>query len=250
MEDKEKEKQESYYIKQLKEKCGVESDDADNDGIKRAIRFRANIVILKMMYEELLEIFPVKYPGQSISYIKIEDLYIMLGTNRTDFSKMYNGHIYEARKKMLNLCKDDESINMLLKGEKLFRLKNMEHYKNWKDVFGEEDYKKQKEKLGRINVLVKNWVSNDGKDSKEESIEYQSYLWLLKRIRKYVQLKNDAIDGTVNEKVQGFRSLTFEQLDECHPYTIQGMYDDIKKVWGYIDCIYQYKCDHKKQDKI
>ena len=230
----------SVYMQELKEKYGD-----DEKRIKRSIRFRANIIILKMMYENSLDRITQKYKQWDISYIGKNGLYSILKTNRTDFSKMYNGHIYEARKKMMDAVKDDKYMIDALNGMELFKIGNMVSVEEWERFFERDEGKEQKEELERINNLLKDWIDNDGEDSEEDSIEYNCYKWLLNSIKEYVQKQNDTVDRNVNEKVQGFRSLSFEELDECHPDTISRMYKDIKKVYGYIDSIYKYKCAKK-----
>ena len=229
---------ESFYMKELKNKYG----ENNVNEINRAIRFRANIIVLKMMFEEWLEVIPHNYRG-----IGLKGLYDILGTNRTDFSKMYNGHIYEARKKMKNTVSSNDYIKNLIDGTVLFKIGNMEETEDWRRLFNDDD--NIKEALDRINKSIKVWISNvlklGDKIKDEKGKEYAYCLWMWTRIKEYVDQRNNSIDRIVNEKVHAFKSLTFEELDSCQPYTIHGMYQEVRKVYNYIECIYQYKCKEK-----
>lgn len=216
---------------------------------KKEIIFRANMIMIKMMYHSILQIVPKKYPNYvRIGKEKMDSLYEILGTNRPYYSKMCNGHQESATKTMIEAVKDSESMLVAIRGEKLLDIGSYDTPEKWEKVFGDKG--KEKEVENSVHTWMKNLALNA--DNVESGLAKDCVIWLMNRIKEYADKKDTTIDGIVYEKVAGFMELTFEQLDNCHPETIKRMADDIMRSYKNFIAVYQYKCvDHsgKKRKK-
>lgn len=215
----------------------------------KEIIFRANMIMIKMMYQNILQIVPRKYPSYArIGKERMNTLYEILGTNRPYFSNMCNGHQKAATKTMIKKVEDSESMLAIISGEQLINIGKYDTPEKWEKVF--EDKSKEKEVEISVHTWMKNLALNAG--SVGAGLEKDCVIWLMSRIKEYVDKKDTTIDGIVYEKAAGFMELTFEQLDNCHPETISRMYNDIKNSYTNFLAVYQYKCaDHsgKKRKK-
>ena len=230
----------SVYLSELASKYG----EKDNE-IYRAIRFRANIMIIKMMSEIMIM-------RSNYSFIGLKGLYNILGTNRTDFSKMYNGHIFEVRKKMRDAVGKNKIMRTVICGDVLLKIGEMDKVEKWINLFNQNDI--PKEKIESIKQSVDSFLVNV-KDHGENMIdpnenEYACCMWLVDQIKKYGQQQKNSIDRKVIDKAEGFRSLTFQELNECHFQTIEELYSDIKKVYNNLKRIYDYKSQLKEQNEV
>lgn len=211
------------------------------------IIFRANMIMIKMMYHNILQIVPRKYPRYArIGEENMDSLYVILGTNRPYYSKMCNGHQESATKTMIEKVKDSESMLAAIRGEKLIAIGSYDTPEKWEKVFG--DKSKEKEVENSVYTWMKNLALNE--DNVEAGLAKDCVIWLMHRIKEHVDKKDITIDGIVYKKAAGFMELTFEQLDNCHPETIKRMYDDIMKSYKNFIAVYQYKCaDHSGKKK-
>lgn len=216
---------------------------------KREVVFRANMIMIKMLYRNILQIVPRKYPNYAcIGKEKMDSLYEILGTSRPYYSKMCNGHQESATKPMIETVKDSESMLVAIRGEKLFELGKYNTPEKWERVFGDKE--KEKEVENSVRIWMNNLALNE--NNVESGLAKDCVLWLMNKIKEYVNQKDTTIDEFVYKKAAGFMELTFEQLDDCHPDTIKRMADDIMKSYKNFIAVYQYKCvDHsgKKRKK-
>lgn len=206
---------------------------------KRGIIFRANLMMLKMMYKDILQIVPNKYPSYArIGKEKMDSLYEILGTNRPYYSNMCNGHYKSATKTMMNAVKDSESMVAAISGEKLFAIGSYDTPEKWERVFG--DKSKEEEVKNSVHIWMKNLALNEHHADNE--LAKDCVLWLMNKIKEYVEKKDATIDSIVYEKAAGFMELTFEQIDECHPATIDRMKAKIANSYKNFMDVYNYKC--------
>lgn len=89
-------------------------------------------------------------------------------------------------------------------------------------------------------------MNNDGKYS--TIIEEKCFTWLINSIGDYLKGLNYYVDARVIEKMKGFRSLTFEEIDSCTIATLDKLYADTQRVNKMVTTIYNYKhkCVNKK----
>lgn len=213
------------------------------------IIFRANMIMIKMIYHSILQIVPKKYPSYArIGKEKMDSLYEILGTNRPYYSKMCNGHYKSATKTMIEAVKDSESMLAAIRGEELIKIGRYDNPEKWERVFG------NKEKEKEVENSVNNWMRNFAlqESSVDAGVAKDCVMWLMNKIKEFVDKKDVTIDGLVYEKAAGFMELTFEQLDDCHPETIKRMCEKIQNSYKNFMAVYQYKCvDHsgKKNKK-
>lgn len=214
---------------------------------KREIIFRANMIMIKMMYHDILQIVPQKYPQHAkIGKERMDSLYEILGTNRPYYSKMCNGHYKSATKTMVDAVKDSKSMVAAISGEKLFAIGSYDTPEKWERVFG--DKSKEEEVKNSVHIWMKNLTLNEHHADNE--LAKDCVLWLMNKIKEYVEKKDVTIDSIVYEKATGFMELTFEQIDDCHPDTIKRMFEKINTSYNNFLCVYKYKCaDHSGRKK-
>ena len=209
---------------------------------KREVVFRANMIIIKRIYQNILRIVPKRYPQYTkLGKERMASLYEILGTNRPYYSKMCNGHQTTATKTMIDAVKDNQSMIEAVRGEKLLDISSYDTPEKWERVFGD------KEKEKEVENSVDSWMDNFSLDADHvgDGVAKDCALWLMSKLKEHVDKKDMTIDSIVYQKASGFMELTFEQLDECHPETIKRMFEDVQRTYKNFVAVYQYKCvDH------
>lgn len=206
---------------------------------KREVIFRANMIMIKRVYQDILRIVPQRYPQYTkVGKERMDSLYEILGTNRPYYSKMCNGHQTTATKTMIDAVKDNQSMIEAVRGEKLLNISSYDTPEKWERVFGDKEKEKEVEKS------VDSWMNNLSlsDDYVEDGVAKDCALWLMSKLKEHVDKKDMTIDSIVYQKASGFMELTFEQIDECHPATIKRMFEDVQKTYKNFIAVYQYKC--------
>ena len=206
---------------------------------KREVIFRANMIMIKRIYQNILRIVPKRYPQYAkIGKERMDSLYEILGTNRPYYSKMCNGHQTTATKTMIEAVKDNQSMIEAVRGEKLLDIGIYDTSEKWEKVFG------NKEKEKEVENSVDSWMDNFSlsADHVGDGVAKDCALWLMRKLKEHVDKKDMTIDSIVYQKASGFMELTFEQLDECHPETIKRMFEDVQRTYKNFVAVYQYKC--------
>ena len=184
---------------------------------KREVVFRANMIIIKRIYQNILRIVPKRYPQYTkLGKERMASLYEILGTNRPYYSKMCNGHQTTATKTMIDAVKDNQSMIEAVRGEKLLDISSYDTPEKWERVFGD------KEKEKEVENSVDSWMDNFSLDADHvgDGVAKDCALWLMSKLKEHVDKKDMTIDSIVYQKASGFMELTFaeltfEQLDEC-----------------------------------
>lgn len=227
-------------LNKLVNKYKGEDEEVKKEIINNAIRFRANIILLKWIFDEMVRKIKDKYIGKT-RLLSRECLYSILGTNRADYSKMINGHICMARTPMIEQVKSNNVMKDILRGTVLLKIGEMDDIDKWKSVF----------KNGNIDVLkkrmeesIKIWVDYDGEYLTKE--EEACFTWLINSINDYLKGLNYYVEARVMEKMKAFRSLTFEELDLCTVETLDKFFADTQRVYKMITTIRDYKRKCKK----
>lgn len=206
---------------------------------KREVVFRANMIIIKRIYQNILRIVPKRYPKYTkLGKERMDSLYVILGTNRPYYSKMCNGHQTTATKTMIDAVKDNQSMIEAVRGEKLLDISSYNTPEKWERVFGD------KEKEKEVENSVDSWMDNFSLDADHvgDGVAKDCALWLMRKLKEHVDKKDMTIDSIVYQKASGFMELTFEQLDECHPEIIKRMFEDVQRTYKNFVAVYQYKC--------
>lgn len=206
---------------------------------KREVIFRANMIMIKRVYQDILRIVPQRYPQYTkVGKERMDSLYEILGTNRPYYSKMCNGHQTTATKTMIDAVKDNQSMIEAVRGEKLLDISSYDTPEKWERVFGDKEKEKEVEKS------VDSWVNNLSLSDNyvEDGVAKDCALWLMSKLKEHVDKKDMTIDSIVYQKASGFMELTFEQIDECHPETIKRMFEDVQRTYKNLLAVYQYKC--------
>lgn len=140
---------ESNYMEKLEKKYG----ENNVNEINRAIRFRANIILLKWIFDAMVEKIKDKYIGKT-RLLSRECLYSILGTNRSDYSRMINGHILMAREPMIEQVKRNDVMKDILSGNTLLNIGEMDELAKWRSVFIEGDITMLEESMKKNNRTV------------------------------------------------------------------------------------------------
>lgn len=217
------------------------------------IKFRANLIIIKIAFKKFIEI-------SSRKSVKLSDLYIAMGTTREKYTNCCNGKSKSEgpTRTMIGVVQDNKFMLKAIKGEALIVFGRFDGEDDWKRLFDQKEkdskeYEKGIEEIEKsVNTYLDNFkIINEDKrrfDSlaNNDKFKFGCFNWIAGQIVDVDNENKQLLDPVIVKRSEKFFCTTFDELDKCGNETLEHILKKTKELQLQVGTILNYRKYNRK----